>query len=199
MWLTIAALRRRRSRRHNGGVAAVEFGLLAPTFVLVFAGTVTVGDAVAVQTQLDGAVAAGINYAIVNQSQVTSSTNSATGNAYAVDLASTIANLVSTSAGGNAANVTVVVNNGPTATITSGTLATSGTTSNANLYYCLTGSPSGWTWGTSATGGGGACSGSGTYGKFVTITASYSFTPFFNSYTFGLGTTLSVGTAAQVQ
>jgi Flp pilus assembly protein TadG len=177
----------------------VEFGLLAPTFVLVFAGTVTVGDAVAVQTQLDGAVAAGINYAIVNQSQVTSSTNSATGNAYAVDLASTIANLVSTSAGGNAANVTVVVNNGPTATITSGTLATSGTTSNANLYYCLTGSPSGWTWGTSATGGGGACSGSGTYGKFVTITASYSFTPFFNSYTFGLGTTLSVGTAAQVQ
>jgi Flp pilus assembly protein TadG len=199
MWLTIAALRRKRGRRHNAGVAAVEFGLLAPTFVLVFAGTVTVGDAVAVQTQLDGAVAAGINYAIVNQSEVTSSTNAATGDAYAVDLAKAIANLVSTSAGGNAANVTVVVNNGPTATIASGALTTSGTSTNANLYYCLTGSPSGWTWGTSATSGGGACSGSGTYGKFVTITASYSFTPFFNSYTFGLGTTLSVGTAAQVQ
>jgi Flp pilus assembly protein TadG len=199
MRLMIAALRRRRSRRHNAGVAAVEFGLLAPTFVLVFAGTVTVGDAVAVQTQLDGAVAAGINYAIVNQSEVTSSTNAATGDAYAVDLAKAIANLVSTSAGGNAANVTVVVNNGPTATISSGALTTSGTTTNANLYYCLTGSPSSWTWGTSATSGGGACSGSGTYGKFVTITASYTFTPFFNSYTFGLGTTLSVGTAAQVQ
>jgi Flp pilus assembly protein TadG len=198
MRLMIAALRRRRSRRHNAGVAAVEFGLLAPTFVLVFAGTVTVGDAVAVQTQLDGAVAAGINYAIVNQSEVTSSTNAATGDAYAVDLAKAIANLVSTSAGGNAANVTVVVNNGPTATISSGTLTTSGTTSNANLYYCLTGSPSSWTWGTSGSAGG-ACSVSGTYGKFVTITASYTFTPFFNSYTFGLGTTLSVGTAAQVQ
>ena len=73
MRLTIAALRR---KRNNAGVAAVEFGLLAPTFVLVFAGTVTVGDAVAVQTQLDGAVAAGINYAVVNESEVTSSTNS---------------------------------------------------------------------------------------------------------------------------
>jgi Flp pilus assembly protein TadG len=191
MRLMIAALRRRRSRRHNAGVAAVEFGLMAPTFVLVFAGTVTVGDAVAVQTQLDGAVAAGINYAIVNQA----SANSTSGQT----LANAIANLVSTSAGGNAANVTVVVNNGPTATITSGTLATSGTASNANLYYCLTGSPSSWTWGTSATSGGGACSGSGTYGKFVTITASYNFTPFVNSNSFGLGTTLSVGTAAQVQ
>jgi len=199
MRLTFAALRRRRSKRHNTGVAAVEFGLMAPTFVLVFAGTVTVGDAVAVQTQLDGAVAAGINYAIVNQSEVTSSTNAGTGNAYAVDLASAIANLVSTSADGNAANVTVVVNNGPTATITNGTLTTSGTTSNANLYYCLTGTPSSWTWGTSATSGGGACSGSGTYGKFVTITASYNFTPFVNSNAFGLGSTLSVGTAAQVQ
>jgi Flp pilus assembly protein TadG len=87
MRLTIAALRSKRNKRRNAGVAAVEFGLLAPTFVLVFAGTVTVGDAVAVQTQLDGAVAAGINYAIVNQSEVTSSTNSRTGNAYAVDLA----------------------------------------------------------------------------------------------------------------
>ena len=93
----------------------------------------------------------------------------------------------------------MVVNNGPTATITSGTLATSGTTSNANLYYCLTGSPSSWVWGTSATSGGGACSGSGTYGKFVTITASYNFTPFVNSNSFGLGSTLTVGTAAQVQ
>ncbi len=198
MRLTIAALRRKRNKRRNAGVAAVEFGLLAPTFVLVFAGTVTVGDAVAVQTQLDGAVAAGINYAVVNQSEVTSSTNSRTGNAYAVDLATTIANLVSTSAGGTAANVTVVVNNGPTVTITGGTPITSGTTSNANLYYCLTGSPSNWTWGNSGTANA-ACSGSGTYGKFVTITASYTFTPFFNSYTFGLGSTLTVGTAAQVQ
>jgi len=189
--LTIATLRRRRSKRHNAGVAAVEFGLLAPTFVMVFAGTVTVGDAVAVQTQLDGAVAAGINYAIVNETQA-SSTGGQT-------LANAIANLVSTSAGGNAANVTVVVNNGPTATITSGTLATSGTAANADQYYCLTGSPSSWGWGTGVASGGGACSGSGTYGKFVTITASYTFTAFFSSYTFGLGSTISVGTAAQVQ
>ena len=199
MRLTIAPLRRRRSRRQNHGVAAVEFGLLAPTLVMVFAGTVTVGNAVAVQTRLDGAVAAGINYALVNQSMVTSATSSSTGNAKAVDLASAIASLVSNSAGGTAATVTVVVNNGPTATTSGGTPTTSGTTTNADLYYCLTGSPSNWSWGTSATSGGGACSGSGTYGKFVTVSASYGFTPFFATYTFGLGSTLTVATAAQVQ
>jgi Flp pilus assembly protein TadG len=199
MWLTSAAQRRKRSGRGNRGVAAVEFGLLAPTLVMVFAGTVTVGDAVAVQTRLDGAVAAGINYALVNQSKVSASTNPNTNNAYAVDLASAIATLVSTSAGGTAANVTVVVNNGPTVTISGGTTTTGGTTANANLYYCLTGSPSAWTWGTSATSSGGACSGSGTYGKFVTVTANYAFTPFFATYTFGLGSTITIGTAAQVQ
>jgi Flp pilus assembly protein TadG len=191
MRLTIAALRRRRTRRHNAGVAAVEFGLLAPTFVLVFAGTVTVGDAVSVQLRLDGAVAAGINYSIVNQSQASSTNGQA--------LATAIANLVSNSAGGTAANVTVVVNNGPTTTITSGTQTTSGTASNADLFYCLTGSPPNWSWGTGVSAAGGSCTPSGVYGKFVTITASYGFTPFFSNYTFGLGTTLSMGSAAQVQ
>jgi Flp pilus assembly protein TadG len=191
MRLTIEALRRRWSRPHNRAVAAVEFGLLAPTFVMVFAGTVTVGDAISVQLRLDGAVAAGINYAIVNEN-LAESTDGQT-------LASAIANLVSTSAGGTAANVTVVVNNGPTATITSGTLTTTGTATNADLFYCLTGSPSGWTWGTGVSTIGGACTGGGTYGKFVTITASYSFTPFFTAYTFGLGTTLTIGSAGQVQ
>lgn len=191
MGVTIAPLRRRGSRRRNAGVAAVEFGLLAPVLVMVFAGTVTVGNAVATQTRLDGAVAAGINYAIINASNV-NSTGGTT-------LASTIASLVSNSAGGTAATVTVVVNNGPSATTSGGTPTTSGTAAYADLYYCLTGSPGSWSWGTGTATSGGSCTGGGTYGKFVTISASYGFTPFFATYTFGLGSTITIGTAAQVQ
>ena len=54
-------------KRHNAGVAAVEFGLLAPTFVLVFAGTVDCRRCGGRADPLDSAVAAGINYALVNQ------------------------------------------------------------------------------------------------------------------------------------
>jgi Flp pilus assembly protein TadG len=190
MRLTIGALRRRLIARHNAGVAAMEFGLLAPLFVMIFAGTVNVGDAVVVQTQLDGAVAAGMNYALVHASSV--------GSANGATLASSIATLVSTSAGGTAANTTVVVNNGPTVTITSGTSASSGTASNADLCYCPTGSPSSWTWGTAVTCGN-SCTGGGTAGKFVTVTASYAFTPFFTAFNFGQSSTISIGSVAQTQ
>jgi Flp pilus assembly protein TadG len=190
MRLKVAALRRRLTARRNDGVAAVEFGLLAPMFVLIFSGSVSVGDAVLIQTRLDGAVAAGMNYALVNASQV-ASTNGAT-------LASNIATLVSTSNSGTAANTTVVVNNGPTVTITSGTAVSSGTASNANECYCPTGSPSSWTWGSAVTCGS-SCTGSGTAGKFVTITASYNYTQFFSAFNFGQGSTISIGSAAQTQ
>jgi Flp pilus assembly protein TadG len=186
----IGALRRRLPARHDDGVAALEFGLLAPMFVMIFAGGVNVGDAVVLQIRLDGAVAAGMNYALVNASSV-SSTSGAT-------LAGNIATLVSTSAGGTAANVTVVVNNGPSETITNGTTATSGTASNANNCYCPTGSPSSWTWGNAVTCGN-SCNGGITAGKFVTVTASYSFTPFFSAFNFGLGSTITIGSAAQTQ
>jgi Flp pilus assembly protein TadG len=190
MRLTTAALRRRLTARQNDGVAALEFGLVAPMFVIIFAGTVNVGDAVFTEIRLDGAVAAGTNYALVNQSEV--------GSADGQVLANFIATLVSKSAGGTAANVTVVVNNGPTATITSGTSVSSGTAGNADQYYCPTGSPPNWTWG-SAVAQGTSCSGGGTAGKFVTVTASYSFTPFFPAYAFGLGSSITIGSATKTQ
>lgn len=191
MRLTIAALRRGLRSRHNDGVAAVEFGLLAPMFVLIFAGTVSVGDVVLIETRLDGAVAAGMNYALVHATQV--------GSANGQTLASAIATLVSTSNGGTAANVTVVVNNGPSATITNGTPTTGGTASSADLFYCPTGSPSNWTWGTSVASAGSACAGGGTSGQFVTVTASYSYTQLFSAFNFGLGNTITIGSAAQTK
>jgi Flp pilus assembly protein TadG len=194
----IEALRRGLFARRSAGIAAIEFALLAPVFVMVFAGTIDVGNALYIQTLLDSAVAAGTNYALVFAASVTANTNPSTGTALVSELASKIATIVSTSNGGTAANTTVVVNNGPSVSIAGGLKISSGTTSNANLCYCPTGSPPSWTWGSSVTCGNG-CTGGGTAGKFVTVTASYSITPFFPAYTFVRSGTMTMGSAAQTQ
>ena len=77
----------------------------------------------------------------------------------------------------------VVVNNGPTATVTSGTNATSGTASNADLCYCPSGGASSVTWG-SAVSCGSACPGTNTgyAGKFVSVSATKHYTPLFSNY-----------------
>jgi Flp pilus assembly protein TadG len=186
---TITSLRRLLAARENGGVAALEFALLTPVFLIVFAGTVDLGDALYTRTLLESAVAAGTNFALVQNSQV-NSTNGAT-------LADNIATLVANS-NTTAANVTVVVNNGPSETITNGTKATSGTASNANLYYCPTGSASNLTWGSSVSAGS-SCTGGGTGGQFVTVSASYSFTAFFSSYGFVPNGTITVSSMVQTQ
>ena len=163
-------------------VAAVEFALLAPTFVLMFAAIVDLGNALWTWCRLEEAVAAGTNFALVNVNNV----NSVNGPSLANDIAGIVANSAIVGSHTTPADVTVVVNNGPTTTITSGVSATSGTATNANSYYCPTGptgSPPAWTWG-SAVASGSACAGGGTSGKFVTVTASYNFTPFFASYAF---------------
>jgi len=183
-WMIVAC--RGLIARRNKGVAAVEFALLAPMFVMVFAGTIDVGNALYIQTVLDSAVAAGTNYAVVNASDV--------GSANGASLASNIATIIA----GTATSATVVVNDGPTVTVTNGTAVSSGTASNANSCYCPTGSPPNWTWGSSVTCGN-SCTGGGTAGKFVTVTASYSITPFFPAYSFVRNGTMTVGSIAQTQ
>jgi Flp pilus assembly protein TadG len=79
----IEALRRGLFARRSSGIAAIEFALLAPEFVMVFAGTVDVGNALYKQTLLDSAVAAGTNYALVNAASVTANTDPSTGTALA--------------------------------------------------------------------------------------------------------------------
>jgi Flp pilus assembly protein TadG len=91
-------------------VAALEFALLAPTFIMVFAGVVDIGGALYTWSRLEAALAVGANYAQVNNGQV-NSTNGAT-------LAHKIATLASTSNAGVPATVTVVVDNGPSETAT---------------------------------------------------------------------------------
>jgi Flp pilus assembly protein TadG len=186
----IAPLRHRTAARRNRAVAAVEFGILAPLFVIILAGTVDLGDAVYTRTLLDGALAAGTNFAVVNASKVTSVDGQA--------LANHIAQIVSNSNGGTAANATVVVNNGPSTTMTNGTPTTSGTAGNADLYYCPTGSPPSWTWGSSVASGT-SCTGGGTAGKFVTVTVSLNFAPLFPAYNFVHSGAITIGSAVQTQ
>ncbi len=148
------------------GLAAVEFAIFAPVFLVVLGGIVDVGNLLLTQFQLDSTVAAGAEFAIVNNANV-GSTNGAT---LASQIATIVANSPSTSW---ADTVTVVVNNGPTATVTNGGAPSlSGNAANADLFYCPTGSPGAWSFGASRVQGTSCGAGGGIAGQFVTVTAS---------------------------
>jgi Flp pilus assembly protein TadG len=164
---------------------------VAPLLSVLFIGTVDAAQVFRTQLQLAAVVSSGAVYAVVNQQNVNSTSGAA--------LAASIAAIVGNTNGSGWTSGTVVVNNGPTATFSGGTATASGTASNANSYYCLTGSPGSWSWGTALTGNTTACSsGSATAGKFVTITASRAFTPTLINLGFTAGT-LSQSVAVQVQ
>jgi Flp pilus assembly protein TadG len=164
-----------RLARAEGGVAAVEFALLSPLFLLVFAGMVDIGNILYSEYQLTMAVSSGAQYAMVNSGNVSS--------ANGASLATSIATIVSNTVSSGWANATVVVNNGPTVTMTGGTASSSGTASNADLCYCPTGTMPNITWGSSATCGS-TCAGAagGIAGQFVTITATRAYTVLFSGY-----------------
>lgn len=174
------------------GVAAVEFALVTPIFCLLLAGIVDLGGALFTKFRLDSAVTAGANFAQVNAGNV-NSTNGQT-------LANNIATIVETSQGTSWADDGVVVNNGPIATVAGGTATPSGTATNADVCYCPTGTPGALTWGSEVTCGA-ACPGTNTgyAGKFVTITASHTYTPIFSSYGIVRNDTISASAAVQVQ
>jgi Flp pilus assembly protein TadG len=178
--------------RDRGGIAAVEFALLTPVFCLLLAGVVDLGGALFTKFKLDSAVTAGANYAQINAANV-SSTNGQS-------LANNIATIVETSQGSGWADDGVTVNNGPTTTVTSGTPTTSGTAANADVCYCPTGAVGSFTWGSSTTCGA-ACPGTNTgyAGKFVTITATKTYTPIFSSYGIVQNDTITASAAVQVQ
>ncbi len=158
--------------RRQEGASAVEFGLIAPIFLLMLVATIDLGLALFTQFQLNGAVSAAANYAILNASSV----NSTSGSGLALNLAKIISNQVSTAW----ANATVTVNNGPTVTATNGAFVSSGTAANADSCYCPTLSGTTVVW-TKASTCGATCSNGSLSGKFISITASKPFTSVFGS------------------
>jgi Flp pilus assembly protein TadG len=174
------------------GIAAVEFALVTPIFCLLLAGIVDLGGALFTKFRLDSAITAGANFAQVNAGNVNSSNGQT--------LANNIATIVETSQGSSWADDGVIVNNGPAATVAGGTATPSGTATSADVCYCPTGAPGGFTWGSAVTCGN-ACPGTNTgyAGKFVTITASHSYSPIFSSYGIVQNNTISASAAVQVQ
>jgi Flp pilus assembly protein TadG len=174
----------------DAGVAAVEFAFLVPVLLVLFSGIIDISQMLYAYYRLDQAVAAGAQYAVLNAANVTSTTGAS--------LATSIATVVENANGTAWTNDTVVVNDGPTVTVTNGTAASSGTASNADEYYCVTGSPLNWTWGTAYTTQTN-CSGGDTAGKYVTVTASYNYVPLIGIYRIFTNSTLNQSAAVRVQ
>ncbi len=158
-------------RRDRRGSSLLEFGLLMPIYVLVIGGVIDIGRAISMEFNLSSGVSAAANFAMNNAANATS-TNGQT-------LANNLANILASSYSTGWANATVVVNNGPSASITNGgAIVTSGTASNANSFYCPTGSVKvGITWGTAYASAGTSCSTGGPLsGSFIVLSATKSFT-----------------------
>ena len=182
-----------RTRPRQGGrrgIAALEFGLLAPIFMVSLAGMVDIGNAVMANFVLNASVSAASSFALVNGAKATS-TN---GQTLATNLATIVANAKST----GWADSKAVVNAGPTSTVTAGVAASSGSAAAADLCYCPTGSASSVSWGASVSCGSTCASGS-IAAKFVVITATHQFTPLFTQYGFVPNGTLRAAALVQVQ
>jgi Flp pilus assembly protein TadG len=175
------------SAQENDGVAAIEFAIYGTVFLMIVAATVDIGLALFTQSELDAAVSAGAQYAASGSANV-NSTNGAS-------LATLIANIVTGANGTDWADSTVVVNNGPTVTVTGGSSSSSGTAANADHQYCPTGSPGAWTWGSEDP----ASCALGVPGKFVTITASHNFSPIFSNFGFVPSGTISRSALIETQ
>ena len=180
----------RRFVRDEGGVAALEFALIAPTLCLLLAGVADFGGALYTKFKLDAAVAAGANYAQVNAANVNSTSGAS--------LATNIAAIVENAEGSNSANNVIVVNNGPSVTDSSGSSSSSGTPTSANSCYCPTGTTTSLTWGGAATCGS-TCAGGGVAGKFVTVTATATYTPIFTSYGLIQNDTITASATVETQ
>jgi Flp pilus assembly protein TadG len=175
--------------RSRSAIAAIEFAFMMPVFLILFVGIVDIGMMLVQDYRLDQAVAAGEEYAAINGPTINQTGDPG--------LASSIASAVENANGTGWANDVVVVNNGETATVTSGSLSTSGT-ANGTLCYCPSGSPPNWSWGSSTTCGA-TCAGGGTAGKFVTITATASYTPLLGLYNFIHNGTLRQSAVVETQ
>lgn len=177
---------RRGFLRADGGASAVEFALIVPIMLLLLGVMLDFGFNLVTRFSVTQAVSASSNYAVVNGTSVSS-----TGGAI---LAQNLATLVP-----SAIDVTVVVNNGPTLTRTSGTPTASGTASNANVCYCPSLSGGAVSWGSSVTCGSTCASGGGFAGKYVSVSSKQMYTPLFGLFGISRAGWITASALVQVQ
>jgi Flp pilus assembly protein TadG len=171
---------------NRDGAAAVEFAILAPLLTLILAGAVDFGGVVFQRFNLDNSVSSASNYALNSKANV-NGTNGAT-------VASTIATILTTA---GTYSGSVVVNNGPSVTITNGAASTPSNSANANSCYCPSRTGSAVSFGTAAACGS-ACGTGGKAGKFVVISANRTYTPLFSNYGF-IDANQQISTTAVIQ
>lgn len=143
-----------RLARHRAGAAAVEFAVVFPLMLLIFAATVDLGFAYYQKSRVGSAISAAAYYAVRNGSGL----SSANADAMRVTLESIVRSTL-----GNSTDITVsvLINNSTNATA-------------ASNYYCVTGYPPTY----SSTGTSPAtCSANLTSGKFVTIRVTEQLQP----------------------
>lgn len=173
----------------DSGTSAVEFALIAPLFCLILVGVIEIGGILYAKFTLDGSVSAAANYAMLNASNVSSTSGPS--------LATRLAEIVASGHAANWANANIVVNNGPAVTLSGGAITSGGIAANADYCYCPIRNSSGLTWG-SAMICGNACSGGGIAGKFVSISATRAYSPVFSNFAL-VGSNETIGAAATVE
>ncbi len=184
------ARRKSAARTATRGVAAMEFAVTMPLLALMMVGLVDLGRAIDLRLRLEADVAAAANLAIVQASQV-SSANGAT-------LATSIGDAMGGNLGTTLTSGVVIVNNGPTVTISNGVATASGAAANADDCYCPTGTAPPYAWNSAVTCGS-TCTGGGYAGKFVSVSETQSFVPAFSSYGLLPSNQISASAIVQVQ
>jgi Flp pilus assembly pilin Flp len=180
----------RRFSRDRRGVSAVEFALIVPVMALILVGVLELGTILYQRFEIDSAVSAGANYALVNAADVSAERGS--------DLAQRIAAVINARAGAMWADSEVDVNNGARLVVETGLPSPGGTVANADACYCPTGSAGSLTWG-SQVACASDCADGGKAGKFVRISLSRNYTPIFADYGIVRDGTIAVATLVQTQ
>jgi Flp pilus assembly protein TadG len=180
-----------RWKGEERGFAVLEFALLTPVVLVILAGTADLGTVLYARVQVDSAVNAAANYALVNASSVSSSGASS--------MASSMASYVNASLPGTDGGAAISVNNGANQTAGTGASVSGGSTASAaDSCYCPSGSGATVTWG-SATTCGSSCPNGGFAGKFVVINAHQPFTPMFSNWGIISAGAISMSAVVQVQ
>lgn len=154
--ISVRALKRIASSvaRQRAGAAAVEFAVIFPLMLVIFAATVDLGFAYYQKSRVSSAISAAAYYAVRNGNSLSSANADA--------MRSTLQSIVRSTLGlSTNINVTVLINNSTNAT-------------DASNYFCVTGYPPVYSsTGTSQS----SCSSNLTSGKFVTIHVTEQLTP----------------------
>ncbi|WP_296762320.1 TadE family protein [Sediminimonas sp.] len=171
----------------QGGSIAVEFALVAPVLLFIFAGVIDIGSAAYARLSLDARLTAAAEYALFQP---------APANQEAADALAE--NLVGLLRDGASDTAEVIVNNAASAQWDGATVTTASRPGDAGMCYCPTLAQGGLAWGAPVECGT-TCATGESAGKFVEISATARLVTLFRGYAFIDGETVESRTVLRVQ